>query len=153
MTLQELLILSFFEKNIPKKMDDNDLTTKMIEAGIGSNDSANYVYYELVHQLINKGLLILYKDPSKTKRGIVRAIEPELFILSDKALQILQQQEEKRIHEAFVSELEFNKLKIEHNLLANQLADYTKTRKQAFWAIIISIVSALVAIFSLILKK
>ncbi|MEO6723008.1 MAG: hypothetical protein ABIN67_21760 [Ferruginibacter sp.] len=150
MTAQELLILSFFDKDIPRKLDDKTLTTEMLEAGIGSNEAANYQYYNLVHQLRNKDLLVWYKDLSKIQKGITRAVGPELLVLSDKALQILQREEAKRNHEVFVTELEFNKLKTEHALLAKQLADYNKTKRQAFWAIIISIVSALAAIFSLI---
>ncbi|MDQ2753548.1 MAG: hypothetical protein M3R72_11060 [Bacteroidota bacterium] len=153
MTAQELLILSFFDKTIPKKLDNKTLTTEMIEVGIGCDEAANFPYYKLVLQLRKGDLLILYKDPSKTQKGIVRAIGPELLVLSDKAVQILQRNEEKRIHEAFVTEPEFNKLKTEHDLLARQLADYTKTKRQAFWAILISIISVLVAIFSLKLKN
>jgi hypothetical protein len=153
MTSQELLILSFFDRTIPKKLDDNTLTTEMMEAGIGSNEAAQYPYYELVHQLKNKGLLILFKDPSKVQKGLSRAFGQELLLLSDKAVQISQRQEAKTIHEAFVTELEFNKLKTEHDLLTNQLADYTKTKRQAFWAFIISIISVLAAIFSLTQKK
>ena len=74
MTSQELLILSFFDRTIPKKFDDNTLTTEMMEAGIGSNEAAQYPYYELVHQLKNKGLLILFKDPSKVQKGLSRAV-------------------------------------------------------------------------------
>lgn len=153
MTAQELLILSFFDKNIPRKFDDTSLTTGMIEAGIGLNDAANYQYYNLVHQLRNKDLLVLYKDPSKITKGLSRAVGPELLVLSDKALQILQRQEQKRNYDAFVTELEFNKLKTEYDLLANQLSDYNKTKSQAFWAIIISIISTIAAILSLIIKK
>lgn len=153
MTTQELLILSFFDKNIPRKLDNENLTTEMLEAGIGSNEAANYQYYNLVHQLRNKGLLVSYKDPSKVQKGLSRAVGPDLLVLADKAIQITQRQEAKTIHEAFVTELEFNKLKTEHNLLTNQLADYTKTKRQAFWAIIISIISVLAAIFSLTQKK
>lgn len=153
MTAQEFLILSFFDKSIPRNLDDRNLTPEMIEAGIGSNEAAKYPYYEIVHQLINQGLLVPYKDPSNVQKGIVPAVEPRLLILSDKAVQILQRQEQRKNHEAFVTELEFNKLKTEHALLAKQLADYTKTKRQAFWAIIISIISTLTAIFSLIIKK
>jgi hypothetical protein len=153
MTSQEILILSFFNKDIPKEMKDSDLTTEMIEAGIGSNESTIYAYYELVHQLKNKDLLVLYKDPSKAQQGITRAVGPELLVLSDKAVQILQRQEAKRIHEAFVTELQFNKLKSEYDLLASQLADYNKTKKRTFLALLISIISALAAIASLLIKK
>jgi len=153
MTLQEHLILSFFDKTIPKQLADNTLTTEMIEAGIGSNEDAEYPYYDLVHQLRNKGLLVLYKDPLKVQKGLSRAVGQELLILSNKAVKISQRQEAKTIHEAFVTELEFKKLKSEHELLTNQLADYNKTKRQAFWAIIISIISALTAIVSLISKK
>ena len=33
----------------------------------------------------------------------------------------------------FVTELEFNKLKTEYDLLANQLSDYNKTKTRHFW--------------------
>lgn len=105
MTEQELLILSFFDKDIPRQMNDSDLTPEMIEKKIGSNASADFMYPDLVHQLKNKGLLVLNKDPTKIQKGIVRAVGPELLVLSDKAVQILQRQEAKRIHEAFVTEL------------------------------------------------
>jgi hypothetical protein len=106
-----------------------------------------------VHKLKNEGLLVLYKDPSKPRNGITRAITPDLLVLSDTAVQILQRQEAKRVHEAFVTELEFSKLKTEHDLLAKQLTDYNKTKRRAFWAIIISIVSVVAALASLIIKK
>lgn len=153
MTAQELLILSFFDKNIPRQLNEKSLTTEMIEAGIGSNDAANFQYYKLVHQLKNKDLLVLYKDSSKITTGLSQVTRPELLLLSDKAQQILQRQEVKRNHEAFVTELQFNKLQKEHDLLAKQLADYTKTKKQAFWAIVLAIISTIVAILSLIIKK
>jgi hypothetical protein len=153
MTAQELLILSFFDKTVGKELDNNNLTTEMIEAGIGSNDGADVQYYNLVSQLRSKGLLVSYKDPSKITKGISRAVGQELLVLSDQALKILQRQEVKQNREALVTELEFSKLKTEYDLLANQLADYKKTKKQKFWAIAIAIITSIVAILSLIIKK
>ena len=55
-------------------------------------------------------------------------------------------------HQEFVAELEFNKLKAEHDLQTLKLADYYKTKRQSLWALIISIISALTAIAALIKK-
>lgn len=153
MTAQELLILSFFDRDIPRQMNDSDLTAKMIAAKIGSNASADFMYPDLVHQLKSKGLLVFYKDPTKVQKGIVRAAGPELLVLSDKAVEILNSDKHRKVHEANVSELELENLKKQNALLAQQLADYGRTKKQAFWAIIISVVSAIAAIISLIIKK
>lgn len=46
----------------------------MIEVGIGSNEGVNFPYYNLIHQLRNKGLLVPYKDTSKITKGISRAL-------------------------------------------------------------------------------
>lgn len=151
MTEQELLILSFFDKTIPRQLNEKLLTTEMIGAGIGSNDAANFQHYKLVHQLKNQDLLILYEDPLKTTTGLSRPIGPELLVLSDKALQLLQREEIKINREAYVTELQFNKLKQENDLLEKRLADYTKTKRQAFWATVIAFISTIVAILSLII--
>lgn len=83
MTYQDLLILSFFDKDILRKMTSKDLTSEMIEAGIGSDASATFAYQDLVCQLRDKKLLVLYRDLTKAQSEIVRAVEPELLILSD----------------------------------------------------------------------
>ncbi len=153
MNTQELLILSFFDSTNPKELNSRNLTTEMIEAGIGWNVGSSFQYQSLIHQLINKGLLESYKNPSSITKGTSEAFGKELLVLSDKAVQILQREESKRNHEAFITELQFNKLKTEHDLLSNQLADYNKTKRLAMWAIIISVVSVLVAILSLLNKK
>jgi hypothetical protein len=148
-TRQQLLILSFFDEKIPREINDKDLTTDMVEEGIGSNSSARYQYFEIVHELINNGLLLPFREPSKVQNGIKRAVGKDLLVLSEKAVQILQRDEQKSIHKAFVTEFEFNKLLTEHNLLARQLADYKINRVIAWLALIISAI----ALFASLLTK
>ncbi len=152
MNTQELLILSFFHRTIPKQLTNDKLTVEMIEAGIGTNSASQYDLNGLINKLISKNLLNLYKDPLLQQKGLVSPRVPQLYILTDKATTIAQRQDAKKSHEEFVTELEFNKLKAEHNLLVSQLADYDKTKYQANIAIIISVISVLVAIIALFLK-
>jgi len=156
MTDQDLLILSFFDKDVPRQMTSRDITSEMIQAGIGSDASSTFRYQTLVHLLKGKYLLIRYKDPSKTQ-GVSRAVGPELLVLSDKAVEILNRDRQKKEHEAYVTELELKKLRHEYDLLANQLLDYDETKKQAkksytvsIWSLFVAILSAIIAAIAVI---
>ena len=150
MTHQELLMLAFFSKDLPQKMTSKDLTSEMTESGI--TDIGNSSFHYLVHQLKSKDLLIEYKDPLKIQEGSIRAFGSDLLILSDKAIEILDRQKRKKEYEAYVTELEFKKLRSEYDLLSSQLFDYDKTRTQASnsyriscWALFVAIISAAIA--------
>ncbi len=138
-------------------MTSNDLTSKTIEAGIGSDSSSSFPFQTLVYQLIYKDLLVHYKDPLKAQKGIVRAVEQELLVLADKAVDILNRDRQRKEHEAYVTELEFKKLRNEYDLLANQLVDYDQTKrfaKQAYyvsiWSVLAAIISAIAAVITVI---
>lgn len=150
MTNQELLILSFFDKDIPRQLTSQNLSSEMIEAGIILLGSSSCTYINLIHQLKNKNLLVRYVDPLKIQKGSSRAVGPELLVLSDKAVEILQRDTQKKGYEAYVTDLEFKKLRHEYDLLANQLVDYDETKKFAKRAYYISIVSIAAAIASAI---
>jgi hypothetical protein len=156
MTDQELLILSFFDKEIPRQMTSKDLTSEMIDAGIGLDASSAFPYQIIVHELKNVGLLNRYKDPSKPQKGASRAVGPELFVLSIKAAEILHRDKQKKEHEAYVTELEFKKLRHEYDLLANQLLDYDETKrfaKKAYWVSIWSVVAAIVSAIAAVIQS
>lgn len=150
MTEQHILVLSFFDKVIPKEMSDNDLSSEMLRAGIGSDEGSRFPYYEIVHQLKTNGFLEQYRDLTKPKTGISRASGPELLILSNKALQILTEETINKKHQEYITELQFNKLSAEHDILNSQLADYNKTKQRGIWTFIIAIISILIAILALI---
>ena len=150
MTLQDFLILSYFSETVPRKFDDRCLTTEMIEAGIGINDGAKYPYYEIIHRLKNEGLLIAPKKSSAEPKGISRATSTDFLVLSNEAALLIQREQVAKKRKEYISEIEFNKLKIEHDLLYNQLTDYKRTKRQAFWALIMSVISTLAAIATLI---
>lgn len=148
MTQQQLLILSFFDTEIGRIFTNNDLTSEMNEAGIGINEASKFPYYEIINFLIYNKSIVLYKDPSMASIGITKAKGPQLYILSDSASQILNRNKQKKEIQAYVPELEFNKLKTEYNLLSNQLSDYDETKRISKKSYCISIGSLIVAIIS-----
>lgn len=88
MTEQEILILSFFDRHIPREMTDKDISAKMVVAGIGKNTGSAYQYYELVHQLVQKNLLAYYDDPNQ--KGVRVARGEQLFVLTELGEMILK---------------------------------------------------------------
>ena len=150
MTKQELLILSYFEKENAKEFVDKDITPEMIELGIGSDDGSVYPFYNIIISLRNKNLIENPKNKD-SQLGIIKATgNQNLYVLTNNGIAILNSHKEKEDKNIYKSEIEFQKLVKEYELIKRQLKDYNITQKHAKIAIAISIVSALVSLVSAI---
>lgn len=154
MQKHEYLVLSFFEKEIPKEMTLNDLSIEMIDAAIGSDSGSTYDFNAIIYQLLNSDLLKKYKDPLDNRNGLVKAVGHDLLVLTDKGSELVIRDKENKKQSEIISALEFNNLKDGYSYLKRQLEDYDETKIIARkaniyskWSLIVAILAIIVSIF------
>ena len=154
MQKHEYLVLSFFEKKIPKEMTLNDLSIEMIDAAIGSDSGSTYDFNAIIYQLLNSDLLKKYKDPLDNRNGLVKAVGHDLLVLTDKGSELVIRDKENKKQSEIISALEFNNLKDGYSYLKRQLEDYDETKIIARkaniyskWSLIVAILAIIVSIF------
>lgn len=149
MTEAEKLILQHFHITEGREFSDKDVTVAMMRIGIVKHESPLF-FHNILHKLKVNGYLEPWRDP--TKKGMYRASGKDLYILTEDGAQILGIEEHEEKQQCYVSELEFEKLKLEHQNLSNQVSDFSRTKRISNWSIVIAILSLLVAIAAIMFK-